>query len=92
MSHFDGSTYDPHYDQQRLSTQLERVRTLMFDRQWRTLDEISGKTGDPPSSVSARLRDLRKSKFGSHTVERQPHGDRHAGLFEYRVVINKKEN
>ena len=57
----------------------------MRDGAWRTLDEISVAVGAPPASVSARLRDLRKEKFGAHLVERRSRGERGRGLYEYRV-------
>jgi hypothetical protein len=83
---FDGATYDPVFDQARLTGQLGRVWALMTDQRWRTLNEIADLTGDPPASVSARLRDLRKDRFGAYTIERQSRGDRAAGFFEYRLV------
>lgn len=86
---FDGRTFDPEQDGPRLHTQLRNVLACMKDGQWRTLDEISSLTGAPSTSVSARLRDLRKPKFGGYTVERRARGERCAGLFEYRVVIHR---
>jgi len=35
------------------------------------------------------LRHLRKDRFGSHVVEKQPRGDRSHGLFEYRLIVNE---
>jgi hypothetical protein len=84
---FGGATYERQHDQARLAAQMIRVRVLMTDAQWRTLDEIAGLTGDPPASVSARLRDLRKARFGSHTVERRSRAARSRGLYEYRLVV-----
>lgn len=83
MNLFDGDTYDHNRDGDRLSRQLDAVRSLMLDGQWRTLGEITANVGAPQASVSARLRDLRKPKFGGFTVEREYVGD---GLFKYRVV------
>jgi hypothetical protein len=83
---FDGTTYEPHHDYSRLAAQMSRVRGLMLDGVWRTLDEIAAQTGDPAQSVSARLRDLRKSKWGSWTVERRRRGDGKRGVHEYRVA------
>lgn len=80
---FDGETYDHAADHGRLAAQLGRVRTLMEDGQWRTLPEIEAVTHDPQASVSARLRDLRKAKFGGLVVERRRRGP---GLFEYRIA------
>lgn len=80
---FDGSTYSHERDGQRLMTQLERVLAFMQDGSWHTLREIAEKVGGSEASVSARCRDLRKPKWGGHTVER-----RHIknGLFEYRLA------
>jgi uncharacterized membrane protein len=50
---------------------------------WWTLAELARATGYPEASISARLRDLRKPKFGGYTVERQ-YVER--GLFRYRVT------
>jgi hypothetical protein len=79
---FDGDTYDRARDRDRLRAQLTRVHTVLRDRQWHTLAEIATKTGDPESSISARLRDLRKTKFGGYTIARQ-YVER--GLWAYRL-------
>lgn len=80
---FDGETYDANRDHDRLKGQLYRVFELMKDERWRTLESISRNTGGSEASVSARLRDLRKAKYGGHAVER-----RHTvgGLWEYRLI------
>lgn len=80
---FDGKTYDKSRDRSRLAAQLQLVRFAMSDGRWRTLDLIATLTGAPPASVSARLRDLRKEKFGSFKVERRYWRD---GIWEYRVL------
>lgn len=82
---FDGETYDLEEDQDRLRAQLAAVRALMRDGQWRTLREISDLIHAPEASVSARLRDLRKPRFGYWLVLRRrvPNG---RGLHQYRVV------
>jgi len=85
MSTFDGSTYDENRDGTRLRVQLESVWTLMKDSNWRTLFDISAHTGHPEASVSARLRDFRKKKFGGHTVERAYVSK---GLWMYRLHPN----
>lgn len=82
---FDGRTYRPELDRGRLNKQLNAVRTLMSDGLWRTLAEIEHETGFPQASVSARLRDLRKSRFGNHTVNRRR---RSQGLYEYSVGVS----
>lgn len=80
---FNGSDYEHTRDSERLSQQHLRVRTLMSDGVWRTLDQISEVTGDPPASVSAQLRHLRKPRFGAYLVEKRYVS---RGLFEYRVL------
>lgn len=82
---FSGDTYDPQLDRTRLLSQLRKVATLMSDGKWRTLGGIENLLGYPQASISARLRDLRKIRFGEHTVERRrvPEGK---GLHEYRVL------
>jgi hypothetical protein len=88
---FDGATYDEKHDRARLNTQLARVYHLMKDGRPRTLEEIRRHTGGELTSVSARLRDLRKPKFGGFVVKRTPVGDRSNGLFEYTLVLRKEE-
>lgn len=75
-------------DHVRLNAQLQRVYDFISDGYWWTLNEISKATGDPPASVSARLRDLRKDRFGAHQIDRRLRNEC-AGLWEYR--LNKKE-
>lgn len=83
---FDGATYDPAFDNDRLEKQLGRVYDCMSDGQFRTLQEIAQITHDPEASISAQLRHLRKPRFGSYVVERQHRGDRSDGLYEYRLL------
>jgi hypothetical protein len=80
---FDGESFDPGLDRARLSGQLERVKNLMLDGAWRDLPSISAAVRGSEAGVSARLRDLRKRRFGAYVVER-----RHVsgGLFHYRVL------
>lgn len=80
---FDGTTYNHARDGKRLSYQLDAVRDLMSDGLWRTLWDIAEETDFPEASISARLRDLRKHKFGGHRVDRRYTG---GGLWEYRVL------
>ena len=82
----DGSTYVHERDARRLAGQHCRVLALMKDGQWRTLSEIAEETNDPEASVSARLRDLRKIKFGGYVVQRQ-YVER--GLFRYRLLVGQ---
>lgn len=87
---FGGVTFDENRDGDRLRAQLHRVRTLMWDQAWRTLAEISAVTGDPEASISARLRDLRKKKFGEHVMNARIRGPQELGLWEYQVIPNKE--
>ena len=64
----------------------QAVFDAMRDGQWRTLEAISMSTGAPQASVSARLRDFRKEKFGGHHVERRRMKEL-GGLFEYRLAL-----
>lgn len=82
----DGSTYVREYDYVRLNGQNEKVRVLMRDGVWRTLSEISFLIDVPEASVSARLRDLRKKKFGGNIVDRRRRGHATSGHYEYRLV------
>jgi len=80
---FDGDTYDEERDSVRLTGQWQRVYGLMQDGRWRTLRRICDVVGKSEAGVSARLRDLRKERFGSFRVEkRRVKG----GLYEYRVL------
>lgn len=85
----DGQTYDRGQDQPRLKGQTRAVFKVLQDRQWHQLEEIAAKLLSEhdlkasTQSVSARIRDLRKEKFGSHEIERRRAG---SGLFEYRLV------
>ncbi len=83
---FDGETYEHARDCVRLTGQLLRVWDVMSDGKFRTLAAISKETGDTEASISARLRDFRKQRFGSHEIERE-----HivGGLYQYKLIVNK---
>jgi hypothetical protein len=83
MKHFDGGTFDEARDGERLAKQLQSVFSLMSDKEWHTIPELAYVLRAPEASISARLRDLRKSKFGAHIVERE-YVIR--GLWKYRVA------
>ncbi|WP_156433875.1 hypothetical protein [Bradyrhizobium retamae] len=83
MTKFDGVTYDEAADGDRLTSQLDRVHQHMLDGNYHSLEAIVVKCGGTVASVSARLRDLRKDKFGKHTVERRRVA---GGLHEYRLA------
>lgn len=96
---FDGETYDPEHDEHRLANQLGRVWVALQSGRWLTLEEIQAATSamredggsDSQASISARLRDLRKDRFGGYVVERQRRGDPKRGLFEYRLNRSQEQ-
>jgi hypothetical protein len=71
----------------RLNKQQARVWAVMLDGFWHTPKELEARTGDEWASISARLRDLRKSKYGGHWMERQSLG---GGLYRYRLLVNPR--
>jgi hypothetical protein len=85
-----GQTYDDTRDRDRLNRQARLVWRVMSDGAWHTLGELSAATGgEPEASVSARLRDLRKPRFGSHIIRRRYVG---GGLWEYRWEGRKADH
>ena len=80
---FDGADYVHERDHVRLGGQIARVYSAMEDGRWRSLQAIAVITGDPPASISAQLRNLRKARFGAHEVERAHRG---GGLYAYRLT------
>ena len=89
--HFGGDTVEP-VDERRLNTQLYWVYEIMYDGKWRTIKDIgyiiraNHNVSVMQTSISARLRDFRKNKFGGHTVNRNNLGD---GLFEYQLIVRR---
>lgn len=75
-------------DRVRLTGQFARVFRVMESGLWLALDEIEAETGDPQASISARLRDFRKTKFGGHTVERKRATWVGGGTWVYRLTRN----
>lgn len=82
---FGGVTYEPERDYSRLKSQLARVYMVMLDGKWRTLAQIT-KASRPgtEASVSARLRDLRKDKYGGHILQAECI---EGGLWRYRLIV-----
>ena len=84
---FDGKTYNHKRDHIRLSGLLGEVYGKMRDGKWRSIRGLADEIGaGSEASVSARLRDLRKPKFGGHTIEREY---LYSGVYIYRLVISK---
>jgi hypothetical protein len=80
---FDGPALERDLDDPRLTTQLALVYRALRGGGWWTLAELAYYSGGSEAGVSARLRDLRKKKWGGHTVVRRR---RQGGLHEYRMV------
>ena len=79
-----GDTIVPALDDDRLRTQLQRVRFLMLDGNWRDLASIARSAAPATeAAVSARLRDLRARGYD---VQKRRVGDPKNGYWEYRVV------
>ena len=86
---FDGDDYDDRRDRSRLVGQIKRVFEYVEDGEWRTVQQIAEATGDPETSVSAQLRNLRKARFGGHNVEKRHAGN---GLYFYRLTPTEGQN
>ena len=83
---FDGrDTYEPDQDCARLTGQLLRVYERMSAGGWHSLAELVECCGGSEASISARIRDLRKPKYGSHTIERQRQSP-FTGIWIYRMA------
>jgi len=87
MQHFDGITYSSDRDGTRLRKQLQAVWSYMRVNDWVTLAEVATVTGYPEASISARLRDFRKARFGRNIVNREYLGQ---GQWEYQLVPSDK--
>lgn len=83
-SSFDGPSYDAKRDRERLQRQLRAVWFVMRDCQWHSLAEIGARVGAPTASVSARVRDLRKDKFGAHVIVKRRRAA--SSEWEYRLL------
>lgn len=84
---FGGVTYSPKHDRVRLQTQLERVKDLMADGEWRTLPQIKTVVRGSEAGISARLRDLRKEQFGAFLVNRRRRGVAKYGVWQYQLAL-----
>jgi len=83
LGHRDGRTYNPEQDRRRLNRQALAVYGCLRDGAWWTLAQVAEVTGAPEASVSARIRDLRKPRFGGHIVDRRRVD---GGLYAYRLA------
>jgi len=85
---FDGETYEPELDKVRLTGMLQRVYSAMSSGAWCSLSHLARTAQGSEASVSARIRDLRKEKFGGFEVQRKRI---ERGLFHYRLVLGQEE-
>lgn len=83
-----GDTFDPAVDTLRLNRQMRAVYNVVRGGDWWTLGAIAAATGSPEASVSARLRDFRKPRYGGHTVDRVRVNPPSGGHWQYRLVWN----
>lgn len=74
-----------HSDMVRIGRQRSEVWAAMYGGEWLTLAELEERTGFPQASISARIRDFRKPKFGGHIVERRRRFGADRGTHEYRL-------
>lgn len=84
---FDGATFDRKRDESRLRCQLDAVRRAMLSGGWWTLARLSDVAQGSEASVSARLRDLRKPKFGAYVIERRYVTN---GVWEYHLQTGSR--
>ena len=85
---FDGATYVAERDAERLLAASRRVHALILERpsQWYSPPEIEAvlnAEGMLIQDVTARIRDLRKPKWGRHAVTSRVRAG-HSGTWEYR--------
>lgn len=89
---FGGESYRPK-DHKPLKKQLDAVRSIMLAGGWHTLGELKARLErdngliTTEASVSARLRDLRKLKYGAYMIDRRP---REGRLYEYRLWTSRE--
>lgn len=80
---FDGDDYVSERDKPRLTLQIHQVRMYMENAGWLSVKDIAAELNFPEPSVSAQIRNLRKKRFGSRTVERRYQGN---GLYEFKLM------
>lgn len=83
---FHGADINAPVDNPRLTKQILRVYNVMKDGRARTVAAIAKITGDPETSVSAQLRNLRKIDFGGYDVRRISCG---RGLYEFKLILGE---
>lgn len=81
-SYFDGPTFNQQADGARLTRQMDVVKRCLTSGGWWTLRELHEASGGSEAGVSARLRDLKKERFGGYVIEKEHLG---GGLWRYRL-------
>lgn len=72
-------------DVPRLERQVDRVLAALQSGGWWTIPSLASVARSSHCSASARIRDLRKPKYGSHTIETRRVPNR-PGVVEYRLA------
>lgn len=80
---FDGPDVNP-ADEKRLATALGRIYEALSGGRWYTLEALAKVGRCSEAAASARVRDLRKYRFGAHLIERRRVTE--TGLWAYRMV------
>lgn len=81
MQHFDGCVMPD--QKESLLNQMDTIFALMKDGKYRSLHEIQISTGYSTASISAQLRNLKKERFGGHTLNKIYVEN---GLWTYQIV------
>lgn len=86
---FSGYTYCRELDEARLTSLLRKVLwNLLRSGSWWTLAQLRERCGGSEAGISARIRDLRKPRFGGFRIEhRRRQGAEKSGLWEYRLAV-----
>jgi len=64
----------------------EPLLALFRDGEWHTIDEVARYLGYNDTGAAARIRDLRKARYGGHKIDRKSSG--RAGVYLYRLVVS----
>jgi hypothetical protein len=62
----------PRQQRKRRPNRWDQVLEVLRDHQWHTCGEIGRIIGAPATSVSARIRELKRLAFGSHPIIPRP--------------------
>lgn len=65
-------------------TQLDKVLQILQLGSWVTLYYMASLIGASDAGISARVRDLRKSKHGGHTIIKRKISK---STYQYRLVV-----